>query len=402
MSQMNETLSQLAQKQGVASLTPAAVKPVRSPWWRYGLAAVGVVTLVGIGSFSLIQQSTPAHASTATITSTAAASSSNVQKPVNAADEHALTQKSVTPTVDFVAQATPVKTVTLASTSSAQSAKPSEHSAKTHTEHAPRHVAVAHKQKTTTEHSKPVASAQTKRAAAAKPFVANPTPSPRTQPVALAKVTAKTEPAVATDVKTPEGEMTLQVVERSPAELATLAEKQAQLALDKGDRKRAAAALTRALEYEPERVSARQQLAALYYGQRQAAQAVALLQQGIALMPQDTQLRLMLAKLLAREKQPAAALSVMQYLPGHAPIEYLAMRGALAQQLKANELAKQSYQLLTLRQPYDGRWWLGLAIAFERLGEPAVEAYRHAQQGSGLSLNSQQFIAKRLEALGQK
>ncbi|MEF1217961.1 hypothetical protein REH76_09120, partial [Photobacterium damselae] len=77
------------------------------------------------------------------------------------------------------------------------------------------------------------------------------------------------------------------------------------------------------------------------------------------------------------------------------------VRGALAQEVKNNAIALNSYQQLLNRQPQNGRWWLGLAIAAERSNNKAkaTMAYQQALKYGHISQQSIQFAQQRLALL---
>ena len=196
-------------------------------------------------------------------------------------------------------------------------------------------------------------------------------------------------------------DLSIETVELDAGQLAKVEYQKAKKALKSGDSRKAIGYLESALKYQPEWVKARQKLSALYYGRGDTRKAVAALQQGLALDSEQPDLRLTMAKLLVNESQQQAALNVLSRLPESNHSDYLAMRGALAQQLKNNELAMSSYQLLVKEQPYDGRWWMGLGIALERseAAEKARDAYQQALLMGRISQQSQQFIQQRLAVL---
>ena len=187
-------------------------------------------------------------------------------------------------------------------------------------------------------------------------------------------------------------------VELTPKQLAEKAQQRAEKALDANNLKEALTAYNEVLRYTPNDENARKKLSALYYGKGETRKSVELLQKGIALNSDDTVLRIALAKLLIKEEQNRAALTVLSPLPEQAPVDYLSLRAALAQKLKLNPLALESYQYLVELEPDSGRWWLGLAIQQERAFEldSAKQAYLQAQMKLGLSSQSQQFIRDRL------
>lgn len=195
--------------------------------------------------------------------------------------------------------------------------------------------------------------------------------------------------------------MIVEQVSLTPEQLAQKALQRAQKAMESNELHTAVSAYTEALRYTPHDEMARQKLAALYYGKGDGRKAFDLMQAGIERNPDGEVLRLALAKLLVKEKQEASALVPLAYLPSQPSIEYLSLRAALAQKTKQDEIARESYQQLTEKDPNNGRWWLGLAIQQERaLQWPAAQhAYQQALNKVGLSSQSQAFIHQRLQLL---
>ncbi|EKA3899901.1 tetratricopeptide repeat protein [Vibrio cholerae] len=195
--------------------------------------------------------------------------------------------------------------------------------------------------------------------------------------------------------------MIVEQVSLTPEQLAQKALQRAQKAMESNELQTAVSAYTEALRYTPHDEMARQKLAALYYGKGDGRKAFDLMQAGIERNPDGEVLRLALAKLLVKEKQEASALVPLAYLPSQPSIEYLSLRAALAQKTKQDEIARESYQQLTEKDPNNGRWWLGLAIQQERaLQWPAAQhAYQQALNKVGLSTQSQAFIHQRLQLL---
>lgn len=195
--------------------------------------------------------------------------------------------------------------------------------------------------------------------------------------------------------------MIVEQVSLTPEQLAQKALQRAQKAMESNELQTAVSAYTEALRYTPHDEMARQKLAALYYGKGDGRKAFDLMQAGIERNPDGEVLRLALAKLLVKEKQEASALVPLAYLPSQLSIEYLSLRAALAQKTKQDEIARESYQQLTEKDPNNGRWWLGLAIQQERaLQWPAAQhAYQQALNKVGLSSQSQAFIHQRLQLL---
>ncbi|EGA71789.1 hypothetical protein VISI1226_19439 [Vibrio sinaloensis DSM 21326] len=228
--------------------------------------------------------------------------------------------------------------------------------------------------------------------------IVNPTkteqPEP-SKPVLLAKVT----PTPTAEV----GGMVVEQVELSAEQLSERAEKKAQKALDNNNLKLALEQYREALRYTPSNIQVRQKLSALYYGKGEARKSFELLQKGISLQPDNVTLRMSLAKLLMKEQRTQAALSVLSAMPTQPTVEYLSLRGVLAQKNDQNAIALGSYQKLVELEPQSGRWWLGLAIQQERTleFEQAKASYTKALEGLGLSGQSQQFIRDRLVLIEQ-
>lgn len=235
---------------------------------------------------------------------------------------------------------------------------------------------------------------------ASEPSKATHQPKPVEEKATAQKITDTQSVDYPGDAGQTEG-LSIETVELDAGQLARVEYQKAKKALKSGDSRKAIGYLEAALKYQPEWVKARQKLSALYYGRGETRRAVAALQQGLALDSEQPDLRLTMAKLLVNESQQQAALNVLSQLPAQGHSEYLAMRGALAQQLNNNDMAISSYRLLVKQQPYDGRWWMGLGIALERseAAEKAMDAYRQALLMGRVSQQSQQFIQQRLAVL---
>ncbi|NIY84031.1 tetratricopeptide repeat protein [Vibrio hepatarius] len=223
--------------------------------------------------------------------------------------------------------------------------------------------------------------------------------APISQPAEFSPLIAK----AATIQPEPVGEVVIEQVELTSAELSAKAQVLAKKALDSNDLKSALAHYNEALKYTPQNTKVRKKLSALYYGKGDARKAVDLLQKGISLENDNISLRLALAKLLIKEKQQAAALSAVAAMLDNASVEYLSLRGALAQKNSQDAMAMESYQKLVEMEPDSGRWWLGLGIQQERMLEfdNAKASYHKALEGMGLSGQSHQFIIDRLNLIQQ-
>ena len=157
------------------------------------------------------------------------------------------------------------------------------------------------------------------------------------------------------------------------------------------------------LETEPDNIKARKRLASLLFAQGNYTQSRQLLIRGIELQPTRGDMRLMLARLYMIQKEPALAMNILtEFQPGRDDqIEYLAYRAALAQQFKQTKVAKTDYQNLTVIESDNAKWWLGLAIAEDQLGETssAIESYNKARLLAQLEGSVNEFIQQRITVL---
>ncbi|USD32870.1 MULTISPECIES: tetratricopeptide repeat protein [Vibrio] len=234
--------------------------------------------------------------------------------------------------------------------------------------------------------------------------------NPLPNEVEAAKASVEPEPATikeasiaAPSVKVAQGQVVIQQVELSPAQLAKKAQSRAKKALDNNNLTEALKHYQEALRYAPDNVKYRKKLSALYYGKGEVRKAVDILRKGIQIDKEESALRMSLAKLLIKEQQNEAALTALVHVPQKAPVEYLSLRAALAQKSKQDDIALSSYQSLVTLEPDSGRWWLGLGIQQERALNlaKAEEAYQQALTKLGLSSQSQQFIRDRLSLISR-
>ena len=161
--------------------------------------------------------------------------------------------------------------------------------------------------------------------------------------------------------------------------------------------------LSQLLAIEPANIKARKKLASLLFAQGNYTQSKQILIRGIELHPAQSDLRLMLARLFVVQKKPQQAMNILtEFEPRIGKkIEYLAYRAALAQQLKQTELARSDYQTLTNIETNNAKWWLGLAITRDQLGEMnmALQAYNKANSLGQLDSSVNSFIQQRITLL---
>ena len=203
----------------------------------------------------------------------------------------------------------------------------------------------------------------------------------------------------------PVDELQIEEVTLSPAEEAALQRRRAEQAMAKGDLPKARESFSALLQATPLDHQAREKLAGLLFGAGDDAGARRVLEQGVALAPGYANYRLLLARMEMSAGQKSRALARLRDCEPEvrSNLDFYATRAALAQELGDYPLAASSYQRLTLQQPAEGRWWLGLGISYEKAGRPqaALDAYRRAEMSAGLSAPSREFVRQRRIRLEQ-
>ncbi|KGJ92371.1 tetratricopeptide repeat protein [Colwellia psychrerythraea] len=147
----------------------------------------------------------------------------------------------------------------------------------------------------------------------------------------------------------------------------------------------------------------RKKLAALWFGRQAYQDAVNLLSQGISLNSKDSGLREMKARIYLKQGLFTAALDSLKPLAQLKNEQYQIMLANTAQQAEQNEVAVQAYEVLIAMQPDKGRWYLGLAVLYDKNSQfyLATVAYKKALTKNDLSVSSEQFVEQRLQAIGQ-
>lgn len=200
----------------------------------------------------------------------------------------------------------------------------------------------------------------------------------------------------------PQGSLEIAEEHLSSQQEAALDRRKGLQALTKGQLDVARDSFSRVLANDPLDHEIRERLAGLLYGDGRIPEAQQLLDEGIRLAPSRADFRLMQARLALTTGNKAAALQSLSGWepPVSANLDYYATRAALAQELSQPGVAASSYQQLTVAQPTEARWWLGLGIALDKQGRPlaALDAYRKALT-LPLSAGSRQFVQQRIEQL---
>ena len=157
-----------------------------------------------------------------------------------------------------------------------------------------------------------------------------------------------------------------------------------------------------ALKHDPRHVRAREALAGVLLQLGQWREVQALLQEGMKLVPEHYRFAQILGRLQAERGEVSQAIAVMeqQRRYGQSDPEYMALLGAVYQRAKRHQEAVGAYRAAVARHPYEGRWWLGLAISLEAQRDVAGAraAYRRATD-VGLNAKLRRYAQQRLAAL---
>lgn len=175
------------------------------------------------------------------------------------------------------------------------------------------------------------------------------------------------------------------------------------LALAKPDKREAIALMGQLIDAEPENTAVRKKLAAILFAQGQTASARDMLIKTLQMSPADHSVRLMLARLYVQQGQPEAAATVLADADQYRPVsaDLLAFRAAAAQEHGNYSAALSDYNQLAAMTPDQARWWLGVGISADKLGEGEVASRAYQQALSLRQLNSEvnQFMSQRISAL---
>lgn len=192
---------------------------------------------------------------------------------------------------------------------------------------------------------------------------------------------------------------------------AMTAEESAQLQLNEargyaanGRLKDAENAYRTVLTRNPRLTNARLELVGLLSQQRQEAKALQLVNEGLRYQPTNAQLTTVKAQLLLTLGKADDAWGALQQLNESQVSEtgFFVIKAGLASQRNDFETAYRNYSRLTIKEPSQGRWWLGKAISAEQVGNnaEAIEGYRRALTSGDISGGSMRYAQHRLDTLG--
>ena len=163
-------------------------------------------------------------------------------------------------------------------------------------------------------------------------------------------------------------------------------------------------ALKQVLIKKPDYLEARTSLSILLLNQQRFDEVDQVLQDGLEQHASYTPFIELKARLLLSIGQAQDALVLLRK---HSPSidtypNYYALMAAVQQRLGQGDKAAGMYGQLLEVDNTNGRWWFGLAVAFESINNPnaAIDAYKHAMSADDLNPNLQSYAIERIRQLG--
>lgn len=217
-----------------------------------------------------------------------------------------------------------------------------------------------------------------------------------TNPQVSSQRTATTTAESTTSIRTPR--------ELSFAERDLSASQRAAQLMQRGQMVEAYRSLLEFIGENPEAHRSRETLATLLFAQQEFEQARAIVDQGLALAPNYGAYKKIKTRLLLMEKQPAEAALLLNNNP---PViatdpEYFELLASSYQQGGEHQNAIETYQQLIRHDRNIARWWAGMGISHEALGNvnEAVASFQAAMQSPDLEPALRQYSQNRIRYLG--
>lgn len=174
-------------------------------------------------------------------------------------------------------------------------------------------------------------------------------------------------------------------------------------AIKQDDIKNAKAILQDILVKEPSTINAREKLASIYLSYGDFANATKVLNVGLEYAPEDPTLITIKAKILIGQDKTKEAIKLLKgdhpSMVAH-PDYYATLASALESKGRISE-AGTYYKSLIKVDPYNGKYWLGYAVALEydNKTDQAINAYKRASQNSPSELAVRDYAEDRLKTL---
>lgn len=175
------------------------------------------------------------------------------------------------------------------------------------------------------------------------------------------------------------------------------------LKLGRGEQDAAHSVLIKALSADPSHIRARETIAALLLNTGRISEASATLRDGLLINPKTANLAKMYARILLDQGDTEQSITVLkQAMPSvSTDPEYYALMAAFYSQAGKHGQAAQVYQQILQVRPGVAKWWMGLGLSFESIGESAqaLLSYQRAQRAGGLATDVNKFVTGRIQAL---
>jgi len=175
------------------------------------------------------------------------------------------------------------------------------------------------------------------------------------------------------------------------------------LKLGLGEKNVARRLLEETLSLDFSHLRARETLAVLLLNSGRISEASATVRDGLRINPKAAGLAKLYAKILLGQDDVELSISILeQAIP---PLindpEYYALLAALYSRAGKHGQAAQTYQQVLQIRPGVSKWWMGLGLSSESIGEStqALFAYQRAQRVGGLTMELNEFVAQRVQAL---
>ena len=161
--------------------------------------------------------------------------------------------------------------------------------------------------------------------------------------------------------------------------------------------------LSKALEHSPDHIAARERLLDLLMRTGRISEAENGLRDALRMHPKQSSFAKLYARILVERNNVGGAIYILEDAkPAVADDpEYHAFLAAMYQRQGNHEKAVELYQSVVTEHPFNGVWWMGLAISQEhtREIESAVNNYNQALFREGLSPELITYIQSRLKQL---
>ncbi|MCX7175569.1 MAG: tetratricopeptide repeat protein [Proteobacteria bacterium] len=155
-----------------------------------------------------------------------------------------------------------------------------------------------------------------------------------------------------------------------------------------------------ALQEDPRHLATRQTLLSMQAEQKQWEEVQVVLKEGLDLMPEQISWAMALARIqVERGRLPEAWETLQKHMAhGEKSADYQGFAGVLLQRMQKPHEATLYYQAAVQLKPNEGRWWLGLGLAYEADGKSseAREAFQRARNSSGVTPEMASAIDKKL------